>query len=83
MTGCVYLDYLYELPTDTQLQFEQGDPKLVKEKLWQKAHYYGACFPLSMIRTASRQECIDKTKEFLDIIDAERKVYFLYLTSLR
>ncbi|NLA87114.1 MAG: uroporphyrinogen decarboxylase [Clostridiales bacterium] len=72
-----YLDYLYELPTDTQLQFEQGDPKLVKEKLGRK-HILTGLFPLSIMRTASKRECIDKTKKFLDIMMPNGKFIFSF-----
>ena len=70
-----YLDYLMELPVDTQLQFEQGDPQIIKEKLGRRFILTGL-FPLGILRTCSRQECIDKTKEFLDIMMPHGKFIF-------
>lgn len=70
-----YLDYLTQLPVDTILQFEQGDPKVIKEKLGRRLILTGL-FPLSTLRMCSRQECIDKTKEFLDIMMPHGKFIF-------
>ena len=72
-----YLDHLMELPTDTQLQFEQGDPKIIKEKLGKKFILTGL-FPLSTMRTCNKQQCIDKTKEFLDIMMPGGKFVFSF-----
>jgi hypothetical protein len=72
-----YLDHLLELPTDTQLQFEQGDPKIIKEKLGKKYILTGL-FPLSTMRTCTKQQCIDKTKEFLDIMMPGGKFIFSF-----
>lgn len=72
-----YLDYLYEMPTDTYLTFEMGDAKLVKEKLGKK-HILAGLFPLGMLRTATKQECIDYTKEFLDIMMPDGKFIFQF-----
>lgn len=72
-----YLDHLMELPTDTRLQFEQGDPKTIKEKLGKKFILTGL-FPLSILRTCNKQQCIDKTKEFLDIMMPGGKFIFSF-----
>lgn len=72
-----YLDYLAQLPVDTRLQFEQGDPKTVKEKLGRRFIISGL-FPLSTLRVCSRQECIDRTKEFLDIMMPHGKFIFCF-----
>lgn len=70
-----YLDYLYELPTDTYLSFEMGDAKLVKEKLGNK-HIISGLFPLALLRIGTKQECIDQVKEFLDIMMPGGKFIF-------
>lgn len=70
-----YLDYLYELPTDTVLWFEYGDPKLIKEKLGKK-HIITGLFPVTMLKTATKEECVDKVKEYLDILAPGGKYLF-------
>ncbi|MCR3923483.1 MAG: uroporphyrinogen decarboxylase, partial [Firmicutes bacterium] len=52
-----YLDYLYELPTNTVLMFEYGDPKLIKEKLGDK-HIITGLYPLSMLKTHTKEQCV-------------------------
>lgn len=70
-----YLDYLYELPTDTVLQFEYGDPKLIKEKLGKK-HIITGLFPVTYLKTHSKEECVNKAKEYLDILAPGGKYIF-------
>ena len=70
-----YLDYIQELPTDTRLQFEYGDAKLIKERLGKKFILTGL-FPLGTITQCSRQECIDRTKAFLDVMAPGGKFIF-------
>lgn len=70
-----YLDYLYELPENTRLYFEFGDPKLVKEKLGKK-HILSGFYPLTYLQTATKQQCIDKAKELIDILAPGGKYYF-------
>ncbi|KNZ68850.1 hypothetical protein Tfer_2620 [Thermincola ferriacetica] len=62
-----YLDYLAELPAGTIMFFEDGDPKLVKEKLGRK-HIITGFYPLTLLKTGTKQECIDKAKELIDIL---------------
>ncbi len=70
-----YLDYLYDLPENTRLYFEFGDPKLVKEKLGKK-HIISGFYPLTYLKTATKQQCIDKAKELLDILAPGGKYIF-------
>lgn len=70
-----YIDYLQELPTDTRYQFEYGDPKILKERLGKKFILTGL-FPLGYLTTLSKEECIDKTKEFIDIMAPGGKFIF-------
>ncbi|SNS15729.1 hypothetical protein SAMN05446037_100532 [Anaerovirgula multivorans] len=72
-----YLDYLYELPENTRFYFEFGDPKLAKEKLGKK-HIISGFYPLTYLRTATKQQCIDKAKELLDILAPGGKYYFTF-----
>ncbi|MDR3602132.1 MAG: uroporphyrinogen decarboxylase family protein [Desulfosporosinus sp.] len=62
-----YLDYLYELPENTIMRFEYGDAKLVKEKLGKK-HIISGFYPVTLLQTGSKQQCVDKAKELLDIL---------------
>jgi len=62
-----YLDYLQELPPQTRLIFEFGDPKLVKEKLGKKFIITGF-YPLTLLQTGTKEQCLDKAKELLDIL---------------
>jgi hypothetical protein len=71
------LDYVQDLPTNTVLQFEKCDPRLIKEKLGKKFILTGG-FPLETLRFSTKQECIDKTKEFLDIMMPGGKFIFSF-----
>ncbi|MFZ7121692.1 MAG: uroporphyrinogen decarboxylase family protein [Eubacteriaceae bacterium] len=70
-----YLDYLYELPTDTVMMFEYGDPKKIKDKLGKK-HIITGLYPLIYMKTHTKQECIDKAKEYIDILAPGGKYIF-------
>ena len=70
-----YLDYLYELPTDTIIMFEYGDPKLIKEKLGKK-HIIVGMYPLVMLRTHTKEECVDYCKRMLDVLAPGGKYRF-------
>ena len=62
-----YLDLLYEFPEGTIMMFEYGDPKLTKEKIGDK-HIIAGFYPVTMLKTATKQECIDKAKELIDTL---------------
>ncbi|MDO4287745.1 MAG: uroporphyrinogen decarboxylase family protein [Eubacterium sp.] len=62
-----YLDYLKELPGPIVMRFEYGDPKIIKEKLGDK-HIVSGLYPISILKTESKQACIDKAKELVDIL---------------
>ncbi|SNS06739.1 Uroporphyrinogen decarboxylase (URO-D) [Anaerovirgula multivorans] len=70
-----YIDYLYELPENTRMWFEYGDPKLVKEKLGKK-HIITGFYPIGLLKTGTKQQCIDKAKELIDILAPGGKYYF-------
>ncbi|MDO9534624.1 MAG: uroporphyrinogen decarboxylase family protein [Bacillota bacterium] len=70
-----YLDYLYELPTDTRLMFEYGDPKLIKEKLGKK-HIITGLYPVTMLKTHTKEQCLDKAREMLDVLAPGGKYFF-------
>ncbi|MCL6477752.1 MAG: uroporphyrinogen decarboxylase [Peptococcaceae bacterium] len=62
-----FIDYLYELPENTRMRFEYGDPKLAKEKLGKK-HILTGFYPLALLKTGTKQQCIDKAKELIDVL---------------
>ncbi|AKL93935.1 uroporphyrinogen-III decarboxylase [Clostridium aceticum] len=62
-----FLDYLNELPAGTHMMFEYGDPKEIKEKVGKK-HIVSGLYPLTLLAQGTKQECIDKAKELLDIL---------------
>lgn len=62
-----YLDYLGELPEGQLLLFEYGDAKQIKDKLGKK-HILSGLYPVSLLKAGTKQECIDKAKEMLDIM---------------
>lgn len=62
-----YADYLNELPESTKIIVESGDPKILKEKVGQK-HVLMGFYPTVLLKTGTKQQCIDKAKELLDIL---------------
>lgn len=62
-----FLDPLHDLPSSTVLKIENGDPKLFKEKLGDKM-ILSSFYPLSLLKMGTKEECIDKAKELLDIM---------------
>lgn len=70
-----YLDHLSELPTDTTLRFEFGDPKLVQEKLGDKFIISGL-YPMQLIKNGTKQQVIDKAKEVVDALAPGGKYTF-------
>ncbi|NLZ39294.1 MAG: uroporphyrinogen decarboxylase [Firmicutes bacterium] len=70
-----YLDYLVDLPTNTIIMFEYGDPKVIKEKLGNK-HILTGLYPISLVKTGIKQEVIDKAKELIDIMAPGGKYMF-------
>ena len=62
-----YLDYLMDFPAGMQWMFEYGDAGVIKEKLGKKFVLCGL-YPISLIKMGTRQQCIDKAKELLDIM---------------
>ncbi|MEG0379892.1 MAG: hypothetical protein RR614_15545, partial [Eubacterium sp.] len=61
-----YLDVLQDFPAGTQMWFEYGDPKLIKEKLGAKMLLQGL-YPVSALR-GNKADVVDKAKELLDIM---------------
>ena len=62
-----YLDYLLDLPTNSRLRIEGGDPALFKQKLGKK-HILMGMYPIINVISKSKEENIDEVKRFLDIM---------------
>ncbi|MFZ7121425.1 MAG: hypothetical protein ACOWWH_10805 [Eubacteriaceae bacterium] len=62
-----YLDHIMELPAGTKLLFEYGDPQIIKDNLGKKFMLSGL-YPINLIKTGTKQQCVDKVKELLDIM---------------
>ncbi len=70
-----FLDYLIELPANTVMRFEYGDPKVIKEKLGKK-HILSGFYPVTILQTGTKQQCIDKAKELIEILAPGGKYWF-------
>lgn len=70
-----FLDSLYDLPENTILRFEYGDPKEIKKKLGER-HIITGLYPLGLLQTGTKQQCVDKAKELIDILAPGGKYFF-------
>lgn len=62
-----FLDYLQELPQGTQMWMEYGDPRQFKDRLGKKM-VLGGFYPMTLLGRATKEQCIDKAKELMDIL---------------
>ncbi|MCR4429626.1 MAG: uroporphyrinogen decarboxylase [Tepidanaerobacteraceae bacterium] len=63
-----YYDYLQELPAKKIIaKMEYGDPKLAKEKLGKTMCITGF-FPQSLLANGTKQQCVDKIKELIEVL---------------
>lgn len=72
-----YIDYLQDLPQGTRLQVEYGTPQLFKDKLGKKM-VLGGFYPLVLLKMGTKQECIDKAKEIIDVLAPGGNFYFKF-----
>ncbi len=70
-----YMDYLEELPMGTRFSVELGDPKLYKERLGKKMVLTGF-YKVDNFRLHTKEQCIDKAKELIDILAPGGNYYF-------
>lgn len=61
-----FLDHLNDLPKGCLFIFEYGDIKTIKEKLGKK-HIITGLFPVTALKTKTKQECIDIAKNIVDV----------------
>ncbi|MBF7097902.1 uroporphyrinogen decarboxylase family protein [Alkalibacter mobilis] len=62
-----FVDYLHDLPEGTHMAIEYGDPKVFKDKLGSK-HILSGFYPVNILKTGTKEECVYKAKELLDIL---------------
>ena len=62
-----YIDNLYDLPQGTRLHMEYGTPQKFKDKLGKKMILSGF-YPVVLLKTGTKQQCIDKAKELVDTL---------------
>jgi hypothetical protein len=62
-----FIDHLQDLPQGTQLWMEYGDPQQFKDKLGKKM-VLGGFYPITLMGNGTKQQCIDKAKELIDIL---------------
>lgn len=72
-----YLDYLQELPANSILYFEYGDAKEIKRRLGNR-HIITGLYPLTYLKTHTKQECIDLAKKYLDDLAPGGKYIFSF-----
>ena len=72
-----FVDSLEDFPMGTRFYMEQGDMKKFKDTLGKK-HVLGGFYPLSILRSGTKEQCIDKAKEILDIMAPGGNYYFCW-----
>jgi hypothetical protein len=70
-----FLDYLQELPANTILRFEYGDPKLFTEKLGKKFIISGF-YPISILHEGTQEQALDAVKKLLDTVMPRSRFWF-------
>lgn len=63
-----HMDFMKTFEGSVKMQFEYGDPKLVKEKLTGTKHVITGFFPISTLQFGNKQQVKDKAKELIDIL---------------
>ncbi len=62
-----YLDFVSELPANSVVKFEKDNPAVVKEKLGRR-HVLTGMYPLTLLKTGTKEQCVDKAKELIDTL---------------
>ena len=70
-----FMPYLTECPDDSLMWFEKTDKKLIVDSLGKKKILTGM-FPIENYTLASKEEAIDKTKEFIDLVGPTERYQF-------
>lgn len=72
-----FIDDLSELPMGTRIYMEKGDMKKFKDALGKKL-VLGGFYPISMLRSGTKQQCIDLAKEILDVMAPGGNYFFCF-----
>ncbi len=72
-----YIDYLEDLPMGTRMFMEYGDPKKFKDKLGKKM-VLGGFYPITLLKSGTKEQCIDKAKELIDILAPGGNYFFCF-----
>ena len=75
-----FIDYLMDMPMGTRFYMERGDYREFKEKMGKK-FVLGGFYPLELLRAATKEQCIDKAKEIIDIMAPGGNYYFTWSKS--
>lgn len=70
-----FVDHMQELPQGTRIFMEYGDPKYFKDKLGKNC-VLGGFYPLTLLKNGTKEQCVDKAKELLDIMAPGGNYYF-------
>ena len=72
-----FVDHLADLPQGTRMFMEYGDPQKFKDKLGKKM-VLGGFYPITLLKTGTKQQCIDKAKELIDILAPGGNYFFCF-----
>ena len=72
-----FIDCLQELPQGARMYMEYGDPKEFKDRLGDK-YVLGGFYPMMLLKAGTKQQCIDKAKELIDIMAPGGNFYFRF-----
>ena len=72
-----FIDDLEDLPMGTRIYMEKGDMKKFKDVLGKKL-VLGGFYPLSMLRTGTKEQCVDLAKEILDVMAPGGNYFFCF-----
>ena len=72
-----FIDHLSDLPQGTRIYMEYGDAQKFKDKLGKKM-VLGGFYPITLLKSGTKQECIDKAKELIDILAPGGNYFFCF-----
>ena len=72
-----FLDEMTELPMGTRLYMEYGDMQKFKDKLGKNC-VLGGFYPLTLLKNGTKEQCVDKAKEVMDIMAPGGNYFFRF-----
>ncbi len=70
-----FIDNLSDLPAGARLWFEYGDAQKFKDQLGKK-YILGGLYPLTLLKNGTKEQCLDKAKELIDIMAPGGNYFF-------